>query len=124
MSSNSSDTKPFAQGYTSSAYDGISLKHLYVNPKNQRVVLYLQNEGMYDSLLSCKTGVANADNVCVCQSSNNSTPYNVEPNQLGKLFTPEQQFAGPTNSQRCLIAERSMWAPYAPYSSYLGNCDK
>lgn len=113
-------------GPISSAYDGVSIKHLYVNPKNQRVVLYAQNEGMYDSLLTCKSGVANADNSCVCQGSNNSMPYNIEPNMLGKLFTPEQpgMFPQPTQSMKCLIAERSQWSPYSEYRPFLGTCDQ
>jgi hypothetical protein len=113
-------------GFTSSSYDGVSVKHMYTNPKTKRVVLYNQNEAAYDNLLSCQTGVSNIDNVCMCPGSSNSVPFNGEQNILGRLFTPEQpnMFPDPTQAMRCLIAERRPLNPNSPYEPYLGSCDK
>ena len=42
------------KGWTSSAYDGVSIKNVYTNPITKRVVLFSENAGPYDNLLSCK----------------------------------------------------------------------
>jgi len=111
---------------SSSAFDGISVKHIYHNPKANRVILYGQNEAAYDNLLVCQTGVSNIDNLCLCPGSMNTTPFNRESNMLGKLFVPEQpgMMAAPTNAARCLMAERRPLHPSQPYEPYLGSCTK
>ncbi len=111
---------------SSSAYDGVSVKHLYRNPASNRVILYGQNEAAYDTLLVCKTGVSNIDNLCLCPGSSNSTPFNSESDKLGGLFVPEQpgMVAAPTTAARCLMAERRPQRLSQPYEPYLGACDK
>jgi hypothetical protein len=111
---------------SSSAYDGISVKHMYRNPKANRVILYGQNEAAYDNLLVCKSGVSNIDNTCLCPGSSNSTPFNTEANMFPRLFVPEQpgMMAAPTSTARCLMAQRRPLHPNAPYESYLGSCTK
>ena len=118
--------KPSSLGWNTSAYDGISVKNMYTNPKTQRVILYGQNEGSYDNLLTCQTGVSNIDNTCMCPGSTNSTPFYVEPNNLAKLFTPEQpsMMTPLTEASKILIAERSPLQLSAPYAPYLGMCDQ
>lgn len=120
MSSNSSNRS----NLSSSAFDGVSVKHMYSNPKTNRVILYGQNEAAYDPLLVCKSGVSNIDNVCLCPGSSNTTPFNTETNMFAKLFVPEQpgMVATPTNDARCLMAQRRPLHPSAPYEPYLGSC--
>ena len=112
--------------HSSSAFDGISVKHMYQNPNANRVILYGQNEAAYDNLLVCKTGVSNIDNTCLCPGSSNSTPFNADANILNRLFVPEQpdMVAAPTNAARCLMAQRRPLHPNAPYEPYLGACSK
>lgn len=112
--------------HSSSAFDGISVKHMYQNPNANRVILYGQNEAAYDNLLVCKTGVSNIDNTCLCPGSSNSTPFNADANLLNRLFVPEQpdMVAAPTNAARCLMAQRRPLHPNAPYEPYLGSCAK
>ena len=122
-----SNAKPYSsQSSSASVYDGISVKHLYRNPKANRVILYGQNEAAYDTVLTCQTGISNIDNTCLCPGSANSTPFNNESQMLNRLFTPEQpgMIAAPTSSARCLMAERRPQHPSAPYEPYLGSCGK
>ena len=111
---------------SSSAFDGVSVKHMYRNPKANRVILYGQNESAYDNLMVCKTGVSNIDNTCLCPGSANSTPFNPDANILNRLFVPEQpgMIAAPTNAARCLMAQRRPLHPNAEYEPYLGSCGK
>jgi hypothetical protein len=113
-------------GMTSSAYDGISVKNTYTNPVTKRVIVYGQQESSYDNLLTCKSGVSNIDNTCVCPGSMNSPPFNDGQHMLSRLFTPEQpsMVPPPTNAARCLMAERRPLHPSAPYEPYLGMCNK
>ena len=110
----------------SSAYDGVSVKHIYMNPKSNRVVLYNQNEGVYDNLLSCKSGVSNIDNTCVCPGSLNSSPFNGERTAMQRLFVPENgsTFPDPSPGMRCVMAERRPVHLSQPYEPYLGSCNK
>lgn len=115
------------KGWTSSAYDGVSIKNVYTNPITKRVVLFSENAGPYDNLLSCKTGVSNIDNTCQCPGSSNSQPFLSEQQQiLGRLFLPEQpnMVPTPTNAVRCLMAERSPLHLSQPYEPFLGSCNK
>lgn len=134
MSSHSSQPVPASAynasmksvGWTSSAYDGVSVKNVYTNPISKRVILYGQREASYDNLLECKSGVSNIDNLCVCPGSQNSTPFNTSQNILSKLFVPEQpaMVPPPTHASRCLMAERRPIHASAPYEPFLGSCNK
>lgn len=111
--------------WTSSAFDGVSVKNMYTNPLTRRVILYGSGEAAYDTNLQCKTGVANIDNVCECPGSSNSTPFNVEADMLSRLYVPQEQpsMIPPINhSLKCLMAERRPLHPSAPYEAYLGKC--
>jgi hypothetical protein len=115
------------KGWTSSCFDGISIKQTYTNPITKRVILFSeQMGGPYDNLLSCQSGVSNIDNTCVCNGSANSTPFLAnQQNILGRLFVPEQphMMPVPTNAVRCLIAERSPIHLAQPYEPFLGSCE-
>lgn len=109
---------------THSAFDGISVKHYYTYPHAHRVVLFNDDEGVYDNQLVCAKGVANADNACICQGSPNTAPFYPEQRNLMKeLFVPERpnMFPEPTPAVRCLIAERSPYGKPLPYEPTL-NC--
>jgi len=111
-------------GTTHSTYDGISVKHLYKYPHAHRVVLFDGKETIYNNNLVCSSGVANADNACVCQGSPNTAPFFPEQhNMMRELFVPEQpnMFAQPTGAARCLMAERSPLRNPMPYEPAL-NC--
>lgn len=115
-------TKP---GSTHSAFDGISVKHVYNNPHTHRNILFSQDENIFNSTLVCASGVSNVDNACLCPGSPNSAPFNPERvNTMRGLFVPENPatFSEPTPAARCLMAERRPIHPHAPYEPYLGSC--
>lgn len=121
-----SQTPPGSAGWISSAYDGVSVKNTYANPITNRVILYSDREGVYDSMLMCKSGVSNIDNSCMCPGSSNSTPFNFENPLMSRLFVPEQpgMSVEPTHAARCLMAARKPWQLSQPFEPYLGSCDK
>jgi hypothetical protein len=111
---------------TLGAFDGISVKNVYNNPITKRAILYNSNEGAYDNMLKCRTGVANIDNTCLCPGSANSTPFYLSSEKIGldRFFSPEHPIPPPTHAARCLMAERRPLHPNAPYEPYLGACSK
>lgn len=125
MSSYSSERKnQMKDNTTSSAFDGISVKHEYKNPQTRRIILFNQNEGAYDNVLSCKTGVSNIDNNCVCPGSMNTLPY-LEETSFHNLWSPENgyMFPEPSASQKCIMAQRKPRSLAQPYEPFLGDCN-
>ena len=119
-----SQVKP--QGYTKSAFDGMSVKNIYSNVDSHREILFAQQETYFNPALTCASGVSNIDNACLCQGSPNTSPFNQEPAGLMRqFFVPDRptDFPQPTPSQRCIMNERAPYGKREPYEPTLGSCE-
>jgi len=113
------------QSNTSNAFDGISVKNIYLNSNTHQQVLFNQDESIFNNRLVCRSGVSNPDNSCQCNGSPNSAPFNTNPkNQMASLFTPEvgSDFAEPNPSARFLMQARAPYGKREPFFNGLGEC--
>lgn len=108
-----------------SAFDGMSVKNVYSSNDSHRQILFSQQETYFNPHLVCKKGVANADNVCVCQGSVNSAPFNMQRGAMRELFVPERavDFSYPNPAIQCLMKDRAPYGKRYMYEPALGTCE-
>lgn len=77
------------------------VSNVNVNLSTGRDVYFSQNEGLSIPDVQCRSGVANIDNVCVCPTSLNSSPFvpstaEYRAAYLDNLFSPIVNVPAPT----------------------------
>lgn len=108
-----------------SAFDGMSVKNVYSSNDSHRQILFSQQETFFNPHLVCKKGTSNIDNICVCQGSVNSAPFNMQMGHMRELFVPERSvdFPYPNPSIQCLMDARGPYAKKYMYEPALGTCE-